>query len=136
MSLSLLRADRSHSIALKALESGCHLLGMTRIGKSALSPWGGVERITVPCLTLDDILKDCEKSIDFISIDVEGAELEVLLGFDIEKFQPRVLVIEHHADEKDSAVKSLLAAYGYVDKLRVGSNTFYTRADDKGIFKW
>jgi FkbM family methyltransferase len=100
------------------------------------SAGGAPERITVPCLTLNDILKDCMENIDFISIDVEGGELEVLSGFDIERFRPRVLVIEHHANERDAAVKKMLAAHGYVDRYRVGCNTFYTRTDDKETFKW
>jgi FkbM family methyltransferase len=35
-----------------------------------------------------------DKKVDFLSIDVEGYELEVLKGFDLKKYSPKVIVIE------------------------------------------
>ena len=36
-----------------------------------------------------------QKTIDFLTIDVEGYELEVLKGFDIKKYAPKVIVVEY-----------------------------------------
>ena len=36
-----------------------------------------------------------ETKFDFLSLDVEGHELEVLKGFDITKFSPKVIVVEY-----------------------------------------
>ncbi|MDA8822785.1 FkbM family methyltransferase [Candidatus Pelagibacter bacterium] len=36
-----------------------------------------------------------KKKIDFVSIDVEGHELEVIKGFDLEKYKPSVIIIEY-----------------------------------------
>ena len=56
----------------------------------------------VKCRTLDSILEECNvKTVDFFSLDVEGYELEVLDGFSIEKYSPKILLIEWHADIKD-----------------------------------
>jgi len=33
--------------------------------------------------------------IDILSVDVEGWELEVIAGLDLEKFKPRVMIIEN-----------------------------------------
>ena len=47
--------------------------------------------------TLDNIIKQSKlsiKKIDFLSIDVEGNELEVLKGFNIKKYNPKVIVLE------------------------------------------
>ena len=47
--------------------------------------------------TLDNIIKQSKlsiKEIDFLSIDVEGSELEVLKGFNIKKYNPKVVVLE------------------------------------------
>ena len=47
--------------------------------------------------TLDNIIKKSKlsiKEIDFLSIDVEGSELEVLKGFNIKKYNPKVIVLE------------------------------------------
>ena len=35
------------------------------------------------------------KKIDFLTIDVEGHELEVLKGFDLKKHSPKIIVIEY-----------------------------------------
>ena len=47
--------------------------------------------------TLNNILKSIKfenKKIDFMSVDVEGHELQVFLGFDFEKYSPNVIVVE------------------------------------------
>ena len=47
--------------------------------------------------TLNTIILEssfADKKVDFLSIDVEGYELEVLKGFDLKKYSPKVIVIE------------------------------------------
>ena len=47
--------------------------------------------------TLNSIILEssfADKKVDFLSIDVEGHELEVLKGFDLKKYSPKVIVIE------------------------------------------
>jgi FkbM family methyltransferase len=57
-----------------------------------VKPHGTIE---VPTRTLDQILTDAgAQRVDFISIDVEGHELEVLDGFDFERWQPRLMIVE------------------------------------------
>jgi FkbM family methyltransferase len=55
------------------------------------------EEIKVPMITLDDLLdhEGIEK-IDLLSMDIEGHEPQALAGFDIERFQPELVVIEAH----------------------------------------
>lgn len=49
----------------------------------------------VRVVTLDDILRDAgDPKVDFVSIDVEGTELDVLRGFDLSKHQPSLLLVE------------------------------------------
>ena len=51
--------------------------------------------VEVPAITLDKLLeKHNIKKIDFFSLDVEGYEISVLNGFDIEKFLPTYMLIE------------------------------------------
>src|SRR5438093_11350898 len=54
--------------------------------------------IDVPVRTLDDILFEARapKGFDFLSIDVEGHELEVLSGFDLGRWRPRLILLEDH----------------------------------------
>ena len=48
--------------------------------------------------TLNSIIEKSpysEEEIDFLSIDVEGHELNVLKGFDLKKYAPKIIVIEY-----------------------------------------
>ena len=58
----------------------------------------GVEYVgqeSVPLVTLDDLLAAAPPvRVDFVSIDVEGTELDVLKGFDLQRWQPELLLIE------------------------------------------
>ena len=56
-------------------------------------PEGSLE---VPLRTLDEILAETEapSPIDFLAIDVEGHEMEVLRGFDFARWRPRLIMVE------------------------------------------
>jgi len=50
---------------------------------------------TVKVVTLDSILEEnAVGRIDFLSIDVEGTELDVLKGFDLDRYRPRLILLE------------------------------------------
>lgn len=92
------------------------------------------EVVTVPQLTLDRILADAGVDrLDFASIDVEGHELGVLQGWDLDRWRPRVLILEDNARGLDSAVRLHLAARGYVCFHRTGVNDWYARRDDASL---
>ena len=97
---------------------------------------GTLSRIEVQCLTLNEILKDIDQEIDFISLDVEGHEFSVLNGFDLAKFHPRVIVIEQSEFDNESPTSILLKNHGYLKRLHLGSNSFYTHVSDQGTFSW
>ncbi|MCC7275266.1 MAG: FkbM family methyltransferase [Alphaproteobacteria bacterium] len=73
----------------------------------------------VPVRTLDSILESSGRAepIDFLNIDVEGAEARVLRGFSIDRYQPRVVAIEIHAPDFESVLRhpthETLARHGY-----------------------
>jgi len=83
--------------------------------------------VKVPCKTLDLIIKEnnFEVELDIVSIDTEGTELDVLKGFDINKYSPKLLVIENNFDEPE--VVDYLVNIGYFRVLRYGVNDFYTK---------
>jgi FkbM family methyltransferase len=102
----------------------------------------GVDAITVQTRTLDDILEDAGVSaVDFVSIDVEGHELAVLKGLSIDRFAPRVVIVEDNSGEGENGVAAHLAARGYIRFLRTGVNDWYGRETDRllqpeSISKW
>lgn len=67
--------------------------------------------------------------IDVVSIDTEGCELDVLDGFDLERFRPRVLVLENDRPT-GQAIEPYLAERGYRKFHRQKINDFYVRAAD------
>jgi len=66
--------------------------------------------------TLDEILEKAKapRHIDYISIDVEGAELEALRGFSLNKYDFDALTVEHNNEwDKREAMRQLLESNGY-----------------------
>lgn len=83
----------------------------------------------LPMYTLDTVLERYEiKTIDILSIDVEGAEEEVLGGFSIDKYQPTYIIIEYTNQFKgnqEEVTKKLLPGYTVV--LKTQSNLVMQR---------
>ena len=62
------------------------------------------------------------KFIDFMSIDTEGNEFEVLLGMDFNKYRVAILCIEHNYDYKKlKKIRLFLHFYGYRQVLKTAS---------------
>lgn len=92
--------------------------------------------IQVPVRTLDEILtaEGAPTPIDFLSIDVEGNEVEVLRGFDMARWRPRLILIEDHV--RNLATHRFLSRAGYRLMRRTGLNGWYvprSEAPDIGL---
>lgn len=85
--------------------------------------------IAVPTRTLDSILEEAEapSPIDLLSIDVEGHELEVLSGFDLQRWQPLLILLEDHVGTLQ--MHRFLKARGYKLIRRLGNNGWYVSAE-------
>lgn len=80
--------------------------------------------IRVETATLDDILArhGAPGAIDYLSIDTEGSELEVLKGLDLARYRPRVMTVEHnHVAARRRAMIRHLARHGYRPVLEASS---------------
>ena len=98
------------------------LSGLKRHVNDTEAQYVGTE--TVPALPLDEILAQTEHPpVDFISIDVEGLELDVLRGLDLQRHQPPLLVVEDHLHSLD--VHFHLGRHGYKLVKRTGCNSWY-----------
>ena len=63
---------------------------------------GNIKEKEIQAFTLDEILNKSKyknNKIDFLDIDVEGADLKVLEGLSFEKFKPELICVEIHAKE-------------------------------------
>ena len=89
-----------------------------------------VEEIRVEVKKLDTILSRINlEKIDFLSIDTEGTELEVLKGLDISRWRPKLFVLENNFNE--SKFSEYLENFGYVFSKRIGVNDFFVRLEGR-----
>ncbi len=86
------------------------------------------DAIDVPLRTLDQMLIEAGATrIDFVSIDVEGHELDVLDGFDLARWQPRLIMIEDML--LHLKLHRHLSRRGYRLLRRTGINNWYVPAE-------
>jgi len=94
---------------------------------------------TIPSRTLADV---CEEfvggtTIDFLSIDVEGAERAVLEGADWSRWRPRVMLVEATRPDSPEPThqlwEDLLLQADYRFALFDGLNRFYVRREDESL---
>lgn len=93
-----------------------HVWGVSSLSERHVKMWGGGgEPIEVPTITLTKLLDDHGiEAIDFLSIDIEGAEPGALRGFDIDRFRPALICIEVGiGDANDAFILSYFTAHGY-----------------------
>lgn len=91
------------------------------------------EEIEVDVLPINEVLQNHAngKEIDFLKIDIEGAEKEALESIDLKKWQPKIVVVEatrpgSPETNYDEWEKILLYA-GYNRTLFDGLNCFYAK---------
>ena len=80
--------------------------------------------IDVAVRTLHSIVEEAGlELIDLLSIDVEGFELEVLAGFPLDQWQPRLILMEDHVHNLSK--HRYLTTHGYKLVRRTGVNAWY-----------
>ncbi len=74
----------------------------------------------VETISLNDLLTECKAplDIDYISIDTEGSELEILRAFDFSKYRVSVITCEHNFTGARDRIRELLEANGYARRLQ------------------
>jgi FkbM family methyltransferase len=94
--------------------------------------------IDVPVRTLAEItMQSAIGEVDFLKIDVEGAEADVLAGADWSSFRPRIVVVEatipNTAIPNHEAWEGILLDVGYEFALFDGLNRFYVHANEPDL---
>src|SRR5258705_5217189 len=86
-------------------------------------------QVDVSVRTLDDILLEAQAPapIDLVSIDVWGHEIDVLAGFDLGRWRPRLILIEDHVLSLE--LHRTLQQRGYKWVRRTDLNGWYVPAD-------
>ncbi len=70
----------------------------------------------VETISLLDLLKvhNAPKFVDFLSIDTEGSEFEILKNFDFQSYRFGAICVEHNFANTQAKINKLLLASGYV----------------------
>lgn len=85
------------------------------------------QNYSVESISLNDLLKENGdiREIDFLSIDTEGSEFEILEGFDFEKYTVSIICVEHNYKPYRESINKLLVSKGFEQKF-----SFLSRFDD------
>jgi FkbM family methyltransferase len=73
------------------------------------------KKYLVETISLNDLLEkhSAPSTIDFLSIDTEGSEFEILEALDFDKWKFRVITCEHNYTSNRSKIETLLCNNGY-----------------------
>ena len=146
MNLNVAISDFAGTVKLFESEVDGWSTTIPEVAKNHLNLVGISSReIVVNALTLNQISQKYVKKreIHFLKIDVEGGEKKVLLGFDLTKFRPWILVIEATLPNSQVEVfedwESLVLERNYKFVYSDGLNRFYL-AEEKShlseLFKY
>ena len=86
------------------------------------------ETFAVETVSLNDLLSQhgAPDVIDYLSVDTEGSEFDILDAFDFEKFKIRVITVEHNfKPEARESIRRLLESRGFRREFEI-----FSRADD------
>ena len=90
--------------------------------------WEETYEVTVPARSLTAVLEEAAvQSIDFLTLDVEGAEVDALRGLDLARYAPRYVLVETNGAEQAIA-EILEPRFAFVAQFSE-NDAFYRRRD-------
>lgn len=107
---------------------------VTREGKTKIN-----EVIKVPVIPINNVLEVHfqGKELDFVSLDVEGLDLQILRSFDFVRWRPKVFCVEtityseHHKGKKNPDIERFLLDQNYFVYADTHINTIFV---DRGVW--
>lgn len=103
--------------------------------KNKLDPAYKTREYRVEVDTLSNIIEKnaAGKLIDFLKIDVEGFEKEVIDGLDLIKHRPRIICIESNNIYSGRDWRGNILANDYIEAFFDGVNRYYVRREDENL---
>lgn len=129
-------SDREETVKLYSF--GAYSLFSTIDEETALKERDQIKSVRkIKTRTLDEVIQETRfagKQIDLLSIDAEGHDLNVLRSLNLEKYQPRLIIIETHLLRFDliegSELYQFLKQKGYYLINWIGFSLIFTLPDN------
>lgn len=85
--------------------------------------------LQIPVLTVNEIIDKYspEKFPDYLSIDVEGLDYDILTTINYERSSPKVICVEGNSTQERQKMTAFLESRGYVLYFRIGANLIFLR---------
>ena len=86
---------------------------------------------TMTTVSLEDLLlqQGAPREIDYLSIDTEGSEYDILAAFPFDRWKIRLLTVEHNFTKNRESIRALLEGHGYV-RTEVNFDDWYELIED------
>jgi FkbM family methyltransferase len=129
------RRARVYEVACGSYEHHGTSLPINVRGGLSSFVYGSDASIGARVVTLDWVLADAKvPDVDFLSIDVEGWEMQVLRGFSFSRYRPKLILLEDFADGQER--HRYMVATGYKRVRRTGDNSWYIPAEVPFHLSW
>jgi FkbM family methyltransferase len=96
------------------------------------------KKYDVETITLEDLLNkySAPKRIDYLSIDTEGSEYEVIRDFDFQSWDIQAITIEHNYMPQRKKIYELLTSHGF-NRVHIANSKFddwYTKRKSRFLY--
>ncbi len=117
---------------LSGMVENYHPLHLERLEREIKQEGGSYKIIEVPCYKINDILKRFEVTvIDYLSLDIEGGEYELLQSLDFNVYKVTAISVENNYN--DSRIRDYLTSTGFtyittlhgLDEIYVNNSMIY-----------
>jgi FkbM family methyltransferase len=108
-------SNTGYTEMLSGIKENYDLRHKNRLLREIKQYGGGTETIKVPCRKLESIFDEYNiKEINLLSIDVEGAEYEVIKSINFDKVKIDVIIFENNYDDSGTIINKYLENKGYI----------------------
>lgn len=116
-----------YSEMLSGITENYDLRHIKRIDKELAQKGGKRSEIEIQMIKLNDVQNIKNQTIDFISIDTEGNEYNILKSIDFDKIEVKAIVVENNY--KDLKIRNYLINNGYKFIINLDSDDVYLKKE-------
>lgn len=91
--------------------------------------------VEVPFTSMNELLQGHTGPIDVASIDVEGTELAVLDGFDLDRYRPRILLLEDNEKNEPTPLARFMQGKPYIEVGKLDASRLYVHKGEEQLLR-